>query len=103
MSQKNVELLLGKILTDDEFRNAFLPVGPASFALASRFGLEFTAVERAALSTLQPRAFESLARTSTPASGGPASSRIVRGVRPEYQASGAIAASCRQPTQRFQA
>ena len=62
MSQKNVELLLGKIVTDDEFRYAFLPVGPASFALASRFGLEFTAVERAALSKLQPRAFESLAR-----------------------------------------
>lgn len=63
MSQKNVELLLGKILTDDRFRDSFLPVGPRSFELASRFGLEFTAVERSALSTLRRRAFECLART----------------------------------------
>jgi len=62
MSQKNVEILLGKILTDDRFRDGFLPVGPSSFELASRFGLEFTAVEQAALATLRRRPFESLAR-----------------------------------------
>ena len=66
MSQKNVEALLGKILTDDRFRNSFLPVAPASFDLASRFGLEFTAVERAALATLRRRAFEWLARELDP-------------------------------------
>jgi hypothetical protein len=62
MSQKNVEVLLGKILTDDRFRDGFLPVRPSSFELASRFGLEFTAVEQSALSTLRRRPFEFLAR-----------------------------------------
>jgi len=66
MSQKNVEVLLGKILTDDGFRSSFLPVGPASFELAARFGLEFTAVERSALSTLQSESFEGLARALDP-------------------------------------
>lgn len=66
MSQKNVEVLLGKILTDDRFRKSFLPVGPSSYELASRFGLEFTAVEQAALSTLRRRAFECLARALDP-------------------------------------
>ena len=63
MSQRNVELLLGKILTDDGFRESFLPVGPRSFELASSLGLEFTPVERSALSMLRRRAFECLART----------------------------------------
>ena len=62
MSQKNVEAVLGKILTDDRFRDGFLPVGPSSFELASRFGLEFSSVEQAALSTLRRRSFECLAR-----------------------------------------
>ena len=66
MSQKNVEVLLGKILTDDRFRNAFLPVGPSSFELAARFGLEFTAVERSALSTLHRGSLEGLARALDP-------------------------------------
>jgi hypothetical protein len=39
MSQRNVELLLGKILTDDGFRESFLPVGPRSFEIASSLGL----------------------------------------------------------------
>jgi len=66
MSQRNVEVLLGKILTDDRFRESFLPVGPGSFELASRFGLEFTTVERSALSTLRSRSFQWLARTLDP-------------------------------------
>ncbi|HEX9286879.1 MAG TPA: hypothetical protein VF999_06390 [Thermoanaerobaculia bacterium] len=66
MSQKNVEILLGKILTDDGFRESFLPVRPRSFELASSLGLEFSAVERSALSTLRRRAFECLARTLDP-------------------------------------
>ena len=63
MSQRNVEVLLGKILTDDGFRESFLPVGPRSFELASSVGLDFTPVERSALSSLRSRAFECLART----------------------------------------
>lgn len=66
MSQKSVEILLGKILTDGRFRQAFLPIGPQSFELASRFGLEFTNVERSALSSLRRVPFERLARTLDP-------------------------------------
>jgi len=66
MSQRNVELLLGKILTDDRFRESFLPVGAGSFELASRFGLEFTAVERSTLAALRRRPLECAARTLDP-------------------------------------
>lgn len=66
MSQKSVEILLGKILTDGRFRQAFLPIGPQSFELASKFGLEFTHVERSALSSLRRVPFERLARTLDP-------------------------------------
>lgn len=66
MSQKNVEILLGKILTDDGFRESFLPVRVRSFEFAASLGLEFTAVERSALSTLRRQAFESLARCLDP-------------------------------------
>ena len=66
MSQKNVELLLGKILTDDRFREAFLPVRPESFEVAAGLGLEFTSVERSALSTLSRSTVEALARALDP-------------------------------------
>jgi hypothetical protein len=62
MSQRNVEILLGKILTDDGFRRSFFPVGLSSFELAAGYGLELTAVERSALSTLPRRRLEFLAR-----------------------------------------
>ena len=66
MSQKCVEVLLGKILTDDRFRDSFLPVRPSSFEVASGLGLEFTAVERSALARLDRHALELLARDLDP-------------------------------------
>ena len=66
MSQRDVEKLLGKILTDDEFRESFFPVGRQSFEVAAMHGLELTAVERSALSSLRSRAFEFLARSLDP-------------------------------------
>ena len=66
MSQRDVEKLLGKILTDDEFRQSFFPVGRHSFEYAASHGLELTAVERSALSSLRSRAFECLARSLDP-------------------------------------
>jgi hypothetical protein len=66
MSQRDVEKLLGKILTDDEFRSSFFPVGRHSFEFAASYGLELTAVERSALSSLRSRAFECLARSLDP-------------------------------------
>lgn len=66
MSQKNVEILLGKILTDECFRQSFFPVQTASFELAAAHGLELTSVERSALATLRRRGFEYLARNLDP-------------------------------------
>jgi hypothetical protein len=66
MSQRDVEKLLGKILTDDEFRQSFFPVGRHSFEFAASHGLELTPVERSALSSLRSRAFECLARSLDP-------------------------------------
>ena len=66
MSQRDVEKLLGKILTDDEFRQSFFPVGRHSFEFAAAHGLELTPVERSALSSLRSRAFECLARSLDP-------------------------------------
>ena len=66
MSQRDVEKLLGKILTNDEFRQSFFPVGRHSFEYAASHGLELTAVERSALSSLRSRAFECLARSLDP-------------------------------------
>ncbi len=66
MSQKCVELLLGRILTDEDFRRSFFPIRDFSFAVAASHGLELTAVERSALSTLQGRRFEFIAQTLDP-------------------------------------
>ena len=63
MSQKCVELLLGRILTDEDFRRSFFPVRDFSFAMAASHGLELTAVERSALSSLQPGRFDFIAQT----------------------------------------
>jgi hypothetical protein len=66
MSQKCVELLLGRILTDEDFRRDFFPIRDFSFAVAASHGLELTAVERSALSTLRGRRFEFIAQTLDP-------------------------------------
>ena len=66
MSQKSVEMLLGKILTDEGFRDSFFP-GPAlaspgpNFETADVHGLELTAVERSALRSLRRASFDALA------------------------------------------
>ncbi len=66
MSQKCVELLLGRILTDEDFRRDFFPIRDFSFAMAVSHGLELTPVERNALSTLQGRRFEFIAQSLDP-------------------------------------
>ena len=66
MSQRDVEKLLGKILTDDDFRQSFFPVGRHSFEFAASYGLDLTAVETSALSSLRSRPFERLARSLDP-------------------------------------
>jgi hypothetical protein len=66
MSQRSVEKLLGRILTDDDFRRAFFPVRAASFELAATHGLDLTPTERSALSALKARRFECIAQELDP-------------------------------------
>ncbi len=86
MSQRCVEMLLGKILTDEDFRSAFFPVRPSSFAMAAARGLELTPVERSALSTLPLRRFAFIAQTLDPRI---ARSRVSRPNGPGRRSSGA--------------
>ena len=62
MSQKSVEQLLGRILTDEAFRRAFFPIRASSFELAAAQGFELTAVERSAIATLSRCRFERMGR-----------------------------------------
>jgi hypothetical protein len=66
MSQRSVEKLLGRILTDDDFRRSFFPVRRASFELAAASGLDLTPIERSALCSLRMRRFAYLAQTLDP-------------------------------------
>lgn len=66
MSQRSVEKLLGRILTDDGFRRSFFPVRSASFEIAAAHGLDLTSIERSALSSLRLRRFECLAQNLDP-------------------------------------
>jgi len=66
MSQRCVEMLLGKILTDEDFRRSFFPVQASSFEVAAAHGLELTPIERIALSTLRARRFDFIAQTLDP-------------------------------------
>jgi hypothetical protein len=71
MSQRCVEMLLGKILTDENFRRSFFsarafPDPTPNFEVAASQGLELTAVEKSALSALKPRRFELIAQTLDP-------------------------------------
>ena len=63
MSQRHVEILLGRLLTDEKFRGEFFPLRSASFEAALRAGLELSGVERSALASLDPIRCESLARS----------------------------------------
>jgi hypothetical protein len=66
MSQRSVEILLGKLLTDEAFRRSFFPVRAASFELAAAKGLELTEVERQALASLDPWRVQVIAESLDP-------------------------------------
>jgi hypothetical protein len=71
MSQRNVEILLGKLLTDEDFRRSFFPA-PASgervpnFEAAASRCLDLTPIERSALSSLRRHRFELMADSIDP-------------------------------------
>ena len=59
-------MLLGKILTDEDFRRSFFPIRASSFEMALAHGLELTPVERSALANLRQRRFAFIAQTLDP-------------------------------------
>ena len=80
MSQRSVEILLGKLLTDEGFRRSFFPTRDSGertpdFEAAESQSLELTPIERSALTTLRRHRFELMAESIDPrisrCSGGP--------------------------------
>jgi len=64
-------MLLGKILTDENFRRSFFssrafPDRVPNFDVAASKGLELTPVEKSALSNLRRRRFDLIAQTLDP-------------------------------------
>ena len=59
-------MLLGKILTDEDFRRSFFPVRTASFEVAAALGLDLTAVEQSALRSLRRRRFDFIGESLDP-------------------------------------
>jgi putative modified peptide len=66
MSQRNVELVVGKLATDEDFRHRFAADPAAALAQAIAGGLELTAVERRALVDLEMTACERFAACLDP-------------------------------------
>ena len=66
MSQRAVELMLGKLLTDDEFRRQFFQCPAMAFELLSLTGLTLTPVERDAISMLDPKSCAQFVRQLDP-------------------------------------
>jgi hypothetical protein len=61
MSQRNVELLIGRLLTDEELRRQFLRTPVAVVDAFKRQGWELTDSEADALATTDARTFADLA------------------------------------------
>ncbi|HET7452276.1 MAG TPA: hypothetical protein VFL12_06010 [Thermoanaerobaculia bacterium] len=71
MSQRSVEILLGKLLTDEGFRRSFFPARDSGertpdFEAAESQSLELTPIERSALTTLRRHRFELMAESIDP-------------------------------------
>lgn len=66
MSQKNVEMVIGRLATDEETRERFLEAPQAEIASMRREGLELTAIEAEALAALPAPPLEALADAIDP-------------------------------------
>lgn len=66
MSQRNVERLIGRLLTDDALRESFLASPEESVRSFLVEGWELTAIERAALVTLDHATLSALAERLDP-------------------------------------
>ena len=66
MSQRNVELVVGKLATDEDFRRRFAASPEAALVEAAAAGLELTPVEQRALLELEISACERFAACLDP-------------------------------------
>ena len=66
MSQKSVEILLGKLVTDEEMRRSFRRDAAAVLASFRQAGWDLSAVEAEAIHSLDPAALERLADALDP-------------------------------------
>ena len=66
MSQRNVEIVIGRLATDEEVRERFLEDPQAEVAAMRREGLELTAIEVEALASLPTSPLEALADALDP-------------------------------------
>jgi len=66
MSQRNVEIVIGRLATDEEIREKFLEDSRAAIAKMREDGLELSAIEAEALSALPVNALEALAEALDP-------------------------------------
>ncbi len=62
MSQKAVEVLIGKLITDDAFRRGFQLDREATFQIMDWYGLPLTPIEREALSALDAKSCDRFAQ-----------------------------------------
>jgi hypothetical protein len=61
MSHKGVETIIGKLVTDEDFRRRFFEEPGAAFDELQQRGCEVTVVERDALLAIDPAAIEAFA------------------------------------------
>ena len=66
MSQKNVEILLGTLATDEEIRHRFREAPLEVLETVRQAGHDLSAVEAEALRSLDPEALERFARALDP-------------------------------------
>jgi hypothetical protein len=66
MSQKSVEIVLGKLVTDEEVRRRFRAAPLEVLESVRRAGWDLSAVETAALRSLDPAALERFALSLDP-------------------------------------
>lgn len=66
MSQKNVEIVIGRLATDEEARERFLDDPRAEIVWLRHGGLELTSIEVEALAALPRKPLEALAEALDP-------------------------------------
>jgi hypothetical protein len=66
MSQRHIEAVIGRLVTDEEFRKRFLADREAVLAELDRAGLELTAAECSALAGTSPDAWGRMAEVLDP-------------------------------------